>query len=361
MQLGSKATEWASRTVTILSKIQGGLTYNTITIVSEDEAISLRTKLSGFSGFCDKLSSYTSEARMRSFPYSADDVKNILEAKADVERIENQLKEMASFDASISYLQQALQYVPDSELRSRIVESKNKLEKVLQSDRATIDAFKQELDSIKQDYADWYLGQYLKFRISDGDHTLKLALEESDEMFICNALKDADFLSSAEFAALVTNLSQLQPAKQSVNIELILAAPYQDFNPLDYAGKTFFGIKELRAKLKDIKADWEDALRSTLEDPAVKKKLELLSKEESNLLMAFKSGDIGLDRSNVRQIRDAIMNLHEGLQKVELTLDALKSAFNKPLTPEQAMEAFKAYLDQISVGKDRNKIRIILK
>ena len=93
----------------------------------------------------------------------------------------------------------------------------------------------------------------------------------------------------------------------------------------------------------------------------VKKKQELLSDAETDLVNGFKSGDISLDRSNVKKIRDVLMNLHEGLLKVELTMDALQATFNKPLSPEQAMDAFKAYLDQVSMGKDRNKIRIILK
>ena len=180
-------------------------------------------------------------------------------------------------------------------------------------------------------------------------------------MFICKVLSDAEFLPSTEFISVLESLNRLHPCDDVVNKQLILTAPYQDFNPLDYAGKAVFSIKELKLKTQEIRANWEDTLKETLEDPMVKKKLELLSKEESDLLMGFKSGGISLDRSNVRKICDAIMNLHEGLQKVELTLDALKSTFNKPLTPEQALEAFKAYLDQVSVGKDRNKIRIILK
>jgi len=34
---------------------------------------------------------------------------------------------------------------------------------------------------------------------------------------------------------------------------------------------------------------------------------------------------------------------------------------NKPLTPDEAIEAFRIYIDQITKGKELNKIRIILK
>jgi hypothetical protein len=55
------------------------------------------------------------------------------------------------------------------------------------------------------------------------------------------------------------------------------------------------------------------------------------------------------------------MKLHKGLEKVELTIDALKATFNKPLTPDDAIAAFKKYIDGVASGKERNKIRIILK
>jgi hypothetical protein len=42
-------------------------------------------------------------------------------------------------------------------------------------------------------------------------------------------------------------------------------------------------------------------------------------------------------------------------------MDGLKTAFRKPLTPDEAIETFKVYIDHISKGKERDKIRIILK
>ena len=53
--------------------------------------------------------------------------------------------------------------------------------------------------------------------------------------------------------------------------------------------------------------------------------------------------------------------LHEGLEKVELSLDGMKATFNKPLTPDDAIDAFRSYIDQVAKGKERDKIRIILK
>ncbi len=68
-----------------------------------------------------------------------------------------------------------------------------------------------------------------------------------------------------------------------------------------------------------------------------------------------------MEKSNALSIRNAIMELHKGLEKVELSTDSLKTAFNKPLSPEEAIVAFKSYIDEVCRGKQRDKIRIILK
>ena len=55
------------------------------------------------------------------------------------------------------------------------------------------------------------------------------------------------------------------------------------------------------------------------------------------------------------------MSLYEGLEKIELSIESMKATFNKPLTPDEAVSAFKAHVDGLTKGKERDKIRIILK
>ncbi len=79
------------------------------------------------------------------------------------------------------------------------------------------------------------------------------------------------------------------------------------------------------------------------------------------MLNNFKEGKTELTKDNAINIRNAIMTLHKGLEKIELSIDDMKTAFNKPLTPDEPIAAFKKYIDEISRGKERDKIRIILK
>jgi len=117
----------------------------------------------------------------------------------------------------------------------------------------------------------------------------------------------------------------------------------------------------MKNDLEDLVELWIDTLKDTLDDPMVKKKMNLLDESTQKLLTDFKSGSIELAKDNALRIRNAIMDLHKGLEKVELSMENMKSTFNRPLTPDEAIEAFKAYIDQLAIGKERDKIRIILK
>jgi hypothetical protein len=360
--LVSTANDWAKRAVILISKIQGGYIFKGAVVISEEDAIHYKTKLTGFSGFCDKIANYNSEAKIKNFKYSIDEINRVLEAKPIIEKLEKQLIEIESLKEDISYLQQCKQYVTEPSFKQEINDSINQLNSILSSDSIAMkEAYKANLSQLKEKYATWYLKLYLQYRISDSDYTMKMALQDSDAKTICDILKDADFLSKAQFTQWESKLNKLKVADPKVNKETVLAVPYHDFNPVDFEGTPITGVALLKNELEDLLDQWEDTLLDVLDDPMVKKKIGLLDDNQKKLLEDFKSGKITLNKSNTLPIRNAIIDLHKGLEKLELTVDALKTTFSKPMTPDAAIEAFKKYIDEITKGKERNKIRIILK
>ena len=358
----SAANEWAKRAVVALNKVQQGLNINGIEIITEDDAAKYRPKFTAFSGFCDKIANYTSEAKIKNFQFSVDDVNRILESKVLIETVEHQIAEIAGFREDISYLQQCRQYITDVPFKEEISNAINQLSVYLSSkDKAKINTYKGELDGYKQKYAEWYLKQYLKYRISEADNTHKQVVLDSEEKAICDILKEADFLSTGQYQQWLNKISKLQPANSSVNKAAILGAPYQDFNPIDFVHEDATTIKQIRQELTELLDQWIQTLKDSLDDPMVQKKMSLLDKVLVNLLNDFKNEKINLAKDNALKIRNAIMDLHKGLEKVELSMDGMKTAFNKPLTPDEAVDAFKAYINLLAKGKERDKIRIILK
>lgn len=360
--LVSGANEWARRTVTLLSKIQGGYIFKGIEIVNAEQALKYRQHFTAFSGFCDKLANYTSEAKIKNFAFAVEDLNRILPTKGEVEKLEKQLSELNKLNEDITYLQQCRQYITDNTFKDEVSESINQLAHVLDTnDEAELEKYKKQLHQLKERYADWYLDLYLKHRISQKDHTQKIALLDSEAKAICDLLRDADFLSSGQYLQWYNKINKLQPADIKVNKSLILTAPYQDFNPVDYEDAEEFNVKQLKRELEELLEQWTVTLKETLDDPMVKRKINLLDEDTQKLLADFKTGKIDLAKENALRIRKAIMDLHKGLEKVELSIENMKSTFNKPLTPDEAIEAFKTYIDQIALGKERDKIRIILK
>jgi hypothetical protein len=361
-KLVSTANEWAKKTVTLLNKIQGGVNVKGVEIISADKAAKHRISFTAFSGFCDKLANYTTEAKIKNFAFSVDDLNKILSAKAEIQAVEKQLAEANLLNEDISYLQQCRQYITDAVCKEEVTTAINNLAGVLASgDAAKIDAYKEDLVKLKDRYADWYLKLYLQHRISQADFTQKLAVLDSDNNAVCDILKDADFLSTGQYLQWLTKINKLQLADSKVNKELILTAPYQDFNPADYANDQTHSVKQLKAELSDLVDDWTDTLKETLDDPAVRRNLTLLHETTQKLLADFKAGTVPLAKDNALRIGNALRDLHKGLEKVELSLDGMKTTFNKPLTPDEAIAAFRAYIDEVAKGKEREKIRIILK
>ncbi|MDD2475933.1 MAG: DUF6079 family protein [Dysgonamonadaceae bacterium] len=360
--LVTAAKQWADRTVTLQSKVGQGYIFRGVEIVSSNDALKYRRDFSAFAGFCDKIANYTSEAKIKNFAYSIENLNKVLPTKTEVERLEKQLFQLTSLDQDITYLQQCVQYITDPAFKSSITNAINQLATIVSSDSvAKMNAYKAELKNYKEQYADWYLSMYLKYRISESDNTKKVALLDSEEKLICDILQQADFLSTGQYAQLLNKISKLKPADEKVNKDLILTAPFQDFNPAEYEREETLSIKQLRSEIIDLLVLWTENLKDALDDPMVQKKMNLLNKTSQALLSDFKAGNIDLTKQNALQIRNAIMDLHKGLEKLELDFEGMKSTFNRPLTPDETIDTFRNYINRLAEGKERDKIRIILK
>lgn len=362
IDLSKAVDQYANRAALAESKVQKEYSYSGIVLIDEDKASVYKHKLVAFKGFCDKMRNFTSEAKLKNFKYTLDEVKEILKGKEVLEGVEKIFNLVEAFNQEISYLVQAKQYIPESALRTSIIQAMALLPDVLNSQNdQKINAYKADLKQLRSEYAAWYLEQYLKNRISEIEENQKNKILQSQTKAICDILRESSFLSVASYAVWLSKIQKLVVADTSVNKEAIMHAPYQGFNPLEYLDKKPVKLDELKAELDQLYQSWNKTMRDTLDDPGVRRNLSLIEDADQKLLVAYQTGAIELDTSNAKRICRLIQTLHEGLDKVELTTESLKATFNKPLTPDEAIEAFKSYVNHISKGKNRDNIRIILK
>ena len=51
----------------------------------------------------------------------------------------------------------------------------------------------------------------------------------------------------------------------------------------------------------------------------------------------------------------------QGINKIVISSDAIRQVLNRPMTPDDAIKAFKQYINSLTVGSKSENIRIILK
>jgi len=56
-----------------------------------------------------------------------------------------------------------------------------------------------------------------------------------------------------------------------------------------------------------------------------------------------------------------IGDLSKGFERIEIASDDFRKVFSKPLKAEEAVELSQKYVDELCVGKERGKVRIIVK
>jgi len=93
----------------------------------------------------------------------------------------------------------------------------------------------------------------------------------------------------------------------------------------------------------------------------VKSNIELLKADERKLVEEFRDEKLELNIDNAAQLRNLISTLSKGIDKVEIGLDDIKKQLNRPVTPSEAIDILTKYIDALCVGKERNKVRIIIK
>ena len=266
------------------------------------------------------------------------------------------------FESLVGYLSTAISYVVASEspLYDDMKRAIASLPSVLQSGKESYYIkYETLLNSLVDRYADYYLKQYLKCRLSHADALQKDALLTSKTKQVCDIIKDVEFISRTEYENWVNRINSLNEADHSLTKEKVKQQPYHNFNPREFYDKPNYSIRDLKEQLEAILEKWIGAMRAIFKDPSVKANLDILDEVSRALVEGFRDGRIELEPDNAVKLRKHLSDLSKGFEKVELGVPALAKVFHKPMTIDEAREAFETFLDEASSGKERSKVRIV--
>ena len=183
----------------------------------------------------------------------------------------------------------------------------------------------------------------------------------SETKRICDIIKDSEFITATEYQNWINSITSLREADVSLTKARVKEEPYHDFNPREYYGKASYNVHELEDQLNGILEKWIDAMRSVFKDPSVQDNLELLKPADRTLVEDFRTNKIQITVDNAAKLRNLISQLAQGIDKVEITLENFRKQLNKPLTPQEAIDTFTEYINNLCAGKERGKVMIIVK
>ena len=360
----SEAKTRVDKVVKARAVVSSGLKCKGVALIREDEAIKMKTELDILATMLDGIQSYNNIGKLKGFKYSEDDLNTAFEAYKHCASIAKLEERARRFEKMIGYLYTAQSYVVESDqpLYDDMNEAIGKLGSVILSDKdAEIRKFESLLTSLRDRYVEYYTGYYTKCRLSAKDARTKDRIMNSDQKKICDIIKDADFITVTEYQNWINSITSLREADPNLTKAMIQEEPYHDFNPREYYGKTSFKVQDLEDQLKIILDKWINAMRSVFKDPSVQDNLELLRPDERTLVEGFRDEKVALSIENASQLRNLISQLAQGIDKVTINFDDLRKKFNRPFTPDEAIEALSEYINELCTAKERKKVRIILK
>lgn len=370
-QLVSQAKAIATNAVQCSHDISNGMYLDNIEIISPTVAGNMKVQLSALSGLCDKLPAYASFAKMRNLPseWTAEKLRHTFEAKQHIRLVKDTSKFVEDMRSRLSYLNQALQYMTDASMKEEVRKSLEKVNDVVKmmNDSQQVGMYKAELDAWIDKYANWYLSEYKRLHVTAMQDTEKRQITNSNFKQVCDTVCGADhdkgyFSVVPQYREWGRKMSQLVLASESCTLEALHRSPYYaGFNPVAYQGKQLPHLGELKDELTGIFDNINDTLHQILSDEQLLKNQAILDDSQQGLLKRFANNDEDLSPLNAERLVEIVEKLHAGMQEIKIDEEGIRKVLNRPMTPDDAIKAFRQYINELTGGKKDDNIRIILK
>ena len=360
----TEAKTKAERVVKTKAVLSQGLKCRNVLLLSDDESSKMKTELDSLAIILDSIQSYNSYGKLKAFKYTEDELNTVFKAYTYCELIDKLKDKADKLEHLVGYLYIAQSYVVQVEkpLFDDIKLAIENLPSVVESSKeADLKKYEALLNSLIDRYSDYYLKEYTQCRLSKMDALKKERILLSERKRICDIIKDSELITATEYQNWINNITSLREADTLLTKRELLNEPYHDFNPREVYDRPSFQIHELEEQLDSILEKWTNTMRSVFKDPSVQANMDILSTADRKLVEDFRSNEVELTADNAPRLRDLIAQFSRGIDKVEISLDDIRKQLGKPLTPQEAIETLTAFIDGLCVGKERSKVRIIIK
>jgi len=378
--------------VLVQQSVQTGLFFWGRSLLAEDEAQKLRTRLDGTKAFLESLQAFNSPGKLKNFRYEASEVtarRDGLNSLAEIKSLEELVVDLGS---TASYLSTAEAVLPTGHewIDTMKAARDDVLARIGDPAKRNAATFRQQtqrkLGDLKKAYLLTYLSMHAKARLGVNEDKKKAALTKDHRQEILKRLVTIDLMPRQQLIAFQEKLNRLQSCFALTEQELDASpvCPHCGFRPAAEIRTEVKGLsdesnsvlstqhsvlinaaavlQQLDNQLDKMVAEWTAALISNLEDPTTKGNLSLLKPEPRKLVDGFikkRTLPDDLDQDFIYALQEVL----SGLTKVSVKIAELRDALlagGSPATPAEMRKRFEEYLDGLTKGKEPGKVRIVL-
>ncbi len=361
-----------NKLVLVQQSLQNGLFFWGRSLLAEDEARKLRTRLDETKTFLGSLQAYTSPGKLKNFRYDTQEVISHRDGLKALEEIDSLQELVADLGSTASYLSTAEAVLPTG--HGWIEKMKAMRDEVLGQigDPAKRGAasFRQQtqrkLGDLKKAYLQGYLGMHTKARLGVNEDKRKARLMSDERLKKLQKLSTIDLMPRQHLSDFQNRLAGLKScfALTEQELDATPVCPHCGFKPgaEPPTAPAATILNSLDGELDKLLENWTQTLLINLEDPTTKGNLGLLKPEPRKLVDGFIKKRVlpdDLDQDFIHALQEAL----SGLTKVSVKIADLRAALlsgGSPATPAEMKKRFEEYLDQLTKGKEPGKVRIIL-
>jgi hypothetical protein len=358
--------------VTTSQRLQSGLPFWGRAILNEDEIREQRGALDKAKTLLESLQNFSSPGKLKNLKVDAGEITQQRKGMDALEQLQALQELVDELGNVASYLSTAEQVLPPE--HAWVASVKKSREEVLgqienREDRAK-SGFRQQilakLTALKNEYVAIYLSLHGKARLGVNDEKRKSAILQDDRIGRLHRLSSIDLMPHQQFLDFQSRIGGLKSCSEITNQEIQAApvCPHCGFRPgTEKVNESAQAVlASMDTELDSLEGGWTKMLLDSVEDPTVKKSMELLRPAQLKLIDAFAETRALPDNISTEFV-NTMSEVLSGLEKITVTAASLRTALvsgGAAATVSELRRRFDEYLSAMTKGKDTTKVRIVL-
>jgi hypothetical protein len=368
--LQQAVSEIVNRIVLMQQSINEGLSFWGIDLLKETSSLNSITELDEAKIFFESLQAYTTTGKLKNFRYSPSDVLENETALNAMDVMDTLKSFVVTHSPLVTWLSAADGVLPfDHEWVDRLGTTRSDILKMIEQNNfiSKSKEIGKRLLKLKEDFIVVYMDLHTNYRLGVNDDKRKAKLMNDERLKNLQKLVVIDLMPKQQLTDFQNQLAGLKSCFNLIQRELESSpiCPHCNFRPLmeHNAISGSHNIEQTDVDLDNIAESWKLMLLNNLEDPITQINMaDLLKKEEQQLLKEFiKTQSLPTPLSS--NFVHALKNVLSGLIKVTINIEDLEKSLkveSGPATPAEMKKRFDKYVDQLTKGKDLEKIRIVI-